>query len=469
MRKNIVDPNRPVGQKFDYITDSYQPEDNLTLQEKNEDIVRSMGLMPQSMTPSIPLTKLDQVIENEIEESNQFQPDEIPEPIIPQDTPSIAPAPKVTQPALEQSSEDLASKLISEYAEAARQSTKNKRDVAANEGITQMLQSLVGYGYSTTPAKTPDFSKQYELAEAPLDELQARDRGTAAQQKLSAQELELGQARQTADPNSSVSKLAREQYARVLTKLGSPDLAQKIMDENMSYESLKNIYGKYNLVNMEAITASQEAKNERAMMAMNMRQEKEQVKDQKEAAKFVERAAVRVNKLDKEILSNARSTLALANEALNNPSGPIDYSLIIKYLKSLDDSVAREGEVATFRNTLGISGQIQTELSRYGKNPRMLPPGVVQKIQQEAQRLVNLAETEFQGKVARDRNVAEQFYGLPADQFDQLMNIGNNSKPRSTAGSAAPAGMVRMTNGKETLDVPADSVQDAKKDGFREI
>ena len=268
----LNDPNRPIGQQLDYLTDSYKPNNNLSLEEQNQDIVKSMGLMPNSITPATPLPRIDQTIEDEMDEANQFQPNEIPQDIIQQ---MEAPTPTPVLPrAPQEAPENLTSKLISEYAEAARQSAQNKRNVAANEGITQMLQSLVGYGYSTTPAKTPDFSKAYDLAETPLDVLEARDKGQAVKQKLEATELSLEETKQMYSPNSQVSQMAREKYSSVFRNMGRQDLADKIVEKNMSAAQLDNLFKAYDRVDAKASTSQ-------VLSVMD----KEDIKEQKQIKK----------------------------------------------------------------------------------------------------------------------------------------------------------------------------------------
>lgn len=267
----LNDPNRPIGQQLDYITDSYKPSNNLSLEEQNQDIVKSMGLMPESITPSIPMSKIDQDIEEEMNAAEQFQPNEIPQDIVQQ---MEAPAPAIPPQAATQAPEEITNKLISEYAEAARQSAQNKRDVAANEGITRMLQSLVGYGYSTAPSKAGDFSKAYDLAEAPLDELEARDKGQAVKQKLEASELSLDQTKQMYNPNSDVSQMARDKYAAVFRNMGRQDLADKIMEKNMSAAQLDNLFKAYDRVDAKASTSQ-------VLSAMD----KEDIKEQKQIKK----------------------------------------------------------------------------------------------------------------------------------------------------------------------------------------
>ena len=252
----LNDPNRPIGQQLDYLSDSYKPNNNLSLEEQNQDIVKSMGLMPNSITPSVPVARPSQIveqqmeptIEQELDEADQFQ----------FDPPQAQVAPKLSgqeQPPQQPTQQDTVDKLISEYAEAARQSAQNKRNVATNEGITQMLQSLVGYGYSTTPVKAPDFSKQYEMAEAPLDVLEARDKGQAVKQKLEATELSLDETKQIYNPNSQISQMAREKYSSVFRNMGRQDLADKIMEKNMSAAQLDNLFKAYDRVDAKASTS----------------------------------------------------------------------------------------------------------------------------------------------------------------------------------------------------------------------
>ena len=241
------DPNRPMGTTFNYVTGQYEPSQDLSVEDQNQDLARSLGVLP-NYTPVVEEVQINQEpVELEQapikptirEEIIPFaQPQVIPKQMdLPQDLPTEAPT---QQPDLQQ--------LISEYANAARESANKKRNVALTEGLTATLQGLLGATSETNVKLTPDaFRRQYEMAEQPIEELEIRDRGTATQQKLTATQLDLQNAQQANDRNSVVSEAARNKDMIVMQQMGRPDLAEKIAKNKMSAVQLNSLFGNYRM------------------------------------------------------------------------------------------------------------------------------------------------------------------------------------------------------------------------------
>lgn len=74
--------------------------------------------------------------------------------------------------------------------------------------------------------------------------------------------------------------------------------------------------------------------------------------------------------------------------ALNKNDGVGAYSAMIKYIKNLDDSVVREGEVATFRNFQGLIKGMKTALEQNVKGQNF-PPEILASMDDIARQSIN--------------------------------------------------------------------------------
>tara|TARA_E500000318_G_scaffold11577_2_gene10507 strand:+ start:299 stop:1423 length:1125 start_codon:yes stop_codon:yes gene_type:complete len=132
--------------------------------------------------------------------------------------------------------------------------------------------------------------------------------------------------------------------------------------------------------------------------------------------------------------------------ALNQNDGVGAYSAMIKYIKNLDDSVVREGEVATFRKFQGLIKGMQTALDQNvaGKN---FPPEILASMDKIARESINtLVDSYNANKIDRSENQ------YPSMGIDPLliysgMNIPDYGKPFSP----------QNTNNTEKVQIGTDT------------
>ena len=120
--------------------------------------------------------------------------------------------------------------------------------------------------------------------------------------------------------------------------------------------------------------------------------------------------------------------------ALNQNDGVGAYSAMIKYIKNLDDSVVREGEVATFRKFQGLIKGMQTALDQNvaGKN---FPPEILASMDKIARESINtLVDSYNANKIDRSENQYPSM-GINPLLIYSGMNIPDYGKPFSPENS----------------------------------
>lgn len=310
------DPNRPMGTTFNYVTGQYEPSQDLSVEDQNQDLARSLGVLPnftpEEQAPQIEEEPIEIQEQPKVREQllpfaqPQVQQQPLPEQMdLPGDLPTEAPS---QQPDLQQ--------LISEYANAAREAASRKRSVGVMDGLTTAFQGLLGNASQTDIKLTPDaFRRQYEMADQPIEELEIRDRGTATQQKLTATQLDLQNAQQANDRNSAISQAARDKYMVVMQQMGRPDLAEKIAKNKMSANQLNSLFSGYKISPPEVSTKRDPIEDYRAKEEI-----KEDVKIKTENRKVKKEISTSLDKA-KNALNELKRTKDLFERYSKNSQG----------------------------------------------------------------------------------------------------------------------------------------------------
>ncbi len=111
-------------------------------------------------------------------------------------------------------------------------------------------------------------------------------------------------------------------------------------------------------------------------------------------------------------------------DAANVQDGAASYALMIKFIKQLDDSVVREGEVRTFGAFQGLFTQLQIELKKFeGKG---FPPSVRTSIVNLANKTVNRLVNDYEDYSAdRKENLYEPL-GIPPSMVFAGLNLNTD-------------------------------------------
>jgi len=101
--------------------------------------------------------------------------------------------------------------------------------------------------------------------------------------------------------------------------------------------------------------ADEAAKARREMIAQSGERlsQKQEQQQQKEFTDITNKARQAIKK-DADKLTTANESMNRIRMALAAPGGVVEYSAVVPFIKSLDDSVVREGEFRNFMDTTGI-------------------------------------------------------------------------------------------------------------------
>lgn len=228
-------------------------------QRRNDALLLEDDTVPTGTLPDTTDTKLndmrvarknqqdmnDALLEEELRELDQTAPVIVRDPFQPpaglpirqaaEEVQEQSPIPQVQQlPDINQ--------LISEYAKATKDSYEQKRDVANREALSNLFSAGVSFAGQAKPTANVEYKALRDLADEPLDVLENRDKGQATQQRLSAAEIALRDTKNYSDPQSEVSQLARDKYAKLLARMGNVDLAEKIRTGTRSATELDALF-----------------------------------------------------------------------------------------------------------------------------------------------------------------------------------------------------------------------------------
>jgi hypothetical protein len=349
--------------------------------------------------------------------------------------------------------------LISEYAKAAREVTKRKDDLARQKAFTMLLQGAIQTASQADIKSNANevFKDLIENADAPLFELEARDKGRAVQQKMSLADMELAMQKEAQDPNSEISKTAREQYAKTFEAIDRPELAAKIRSGTLSLQALKNLFGSLNASNMEAIYTTQQSKLEQARIRADTKQQQEEDKKRQRQIDFLNRVDNKTMKIRQGVLDGFKLR-ELVERALKDPNGVRDYSVLIKYVKGLDDSVVREGEAKAFKETVGYLNALKTTLSKFKvEGARVLPDAVLKQIYKEVVAMEKALARDWESYISPKRKIAEKMQ-LSKEEFDDIFGTktlfkeANSDLGGSSDASQLKGSTVNKSSKTEKLD-----------------
>jgi len=144
--------------------------------------------------------------------------------------------------------------------------------------------------------------------------------------------------------------------------------------------------------------------------------------------------ATTIKDFTKEIISankEEQKTFSLVKEGVDNfkqildaanvQDGAASYALMIKFIKQLDDSVVREGEVRTFGAFQGLFTQLQIEMKKFeGKG---FPPSVRTSIVNLANKTVNRLVNDYEAFAADKKENLYEPLGIPPSMVFAGLNL----------------------------------------------
>lgn len=453
---------RPVGTYFNSITDQFIPSDDLSIEQQNEDLMNSMGLFPdlgadrfeqERLAKKKILDEQDAAIDKEFNEEDELRKLDASAPEIVRD-PFQPPQIPEQQQVQQQPEFDLNS-MISEYAKAAKDVTKRKDDLAAAKALTTIFQGGLQTASQQDIKSNADlvFKDLMDNADAPLFELEARDKGRALQQRMSLSDMELALQKESQSRDSDLSRIAREQYANSFMSIGQPELSEKIRSGKLSLQELKSMFGSLNLANMEAIYTSQQAKLEQAQMKSLAKQEEQAAELEKEKKKMITSLRKELNsgEVGKAYSTaiNMQNRVNSINEFLKKPDGYSDFGTLMLGLKSLqgDESVLREAEMRLGREATSFVNKVLNQYQSL-KSGQSLQPEQRKQIARAANILATgyraslrsrlnpiIEQAKAEGlplnQIIGDKNILKELGELPAETEQQPKQDSNNNNEGS--------------------------------------
>jgi len=443
-----------------------EEEKKKRLEEENDRLMQEMDLYPDILKEQVSLKypdknllyptltennwasqkkklreEQDKLIDEEFKDNEKGEKLDIPEaPEFEGRDPFQPPAIDRNLPQPEQDDQQVdLSDLISEYAKAARETTQRKDDLARQKAFTMLLQGALQTATQTDIKSNANevFKDFMDNADAPLFELEARDKGRAAQQRMTLADMELAFQKEAQDPNSEISKTAREQYAKTFEAIERPELAARIRSSNLSLQSLKSLFGSLNASNMEAIYTTQQAKLEQARLKADAKQQQEEEKKRQRQIEFLNKVDDKTMKIRQGVLDGFKLR-ELVERALKDPNGVRDYSILIKYVKGLDNSVVREGEARAFKETAGYLNALKTTLSKFNvEGARVLPNSVLKQIYKEVLATEKALAREWESYISPKRKIAEKMQ-LSKEEFDDIFGTKTLFKEAMSDLSSSP-------------------------------
>jgi hypothetical protein len=168
-------------------------------------------------------------------------------------------------------------------------------------------------------------------------------------------------------------------------------------------------------------------------------------------------------------ISAAKNTV---QSALKNPSAFGDVATLYSAIRALDpDSVVREGEVALARSGLGLWGEIETGLKRYGASPRLLN----RKMLSDIKKYVDLLDDQAQKRYDIERQssfAAAEAKGIPESKFgliDPLTLLEQKEKSKQTSGESTQTLDSKKIVVKKGYNAQTNQTQLIYSDGSKEI
>lgn len=148
-------------------------------------------------------------------------------------------------------------------------------------------------------------------------------------------------------------------------------------------------------------------------------------------------------------------------KAVSKPSAANDVTLVYNFMKMQDPgSTVREGEYATAANAAGIPDRVKAMYNRALKGETLAP--TQRNDFANAARSTYSAEKETYDMITGGYKKVADRTGADWENIDVF---GSNR-----AGAKQPViTTVRVTNGKEILDIPKEDLEDAKRDGYNEV
>jgi hypothetical protein len=218
-------------------------------------------------------------------------------------------------------------------------------------GLNLAMQGLAPIGQS---ADTSTVKMLQGRAQLPVQELERLRKGETEDLSLSKMQRDDAMQAKRIDPQSEESKAERTLMKQIFKEAGREapayldSMSADQIDKNSNLKLLKDMFVS------QARLKAQEQSQERMFMSREDREAKRQdAETQKVLERLTEKGRQAIKK-DADRLTTVKESMDRIQMALDSPGGVVEYSAVVPFIKSLDDSVVREGEFRNFMNSTGL-------------------------------------------------------------------------------------------------------------------
>jgi len=177
-----------------------------------------------------------------------------------------------------------------------------------------------------------------------------------------------------------------------------------------------------------------------------------------------------VQKASKEDAA-ARTILTSLDRALEAADGGAkDISYLYNFIARMDNTAAREGELQLAQRAQNIADRLKTFISNKTEG-ELIGPGLRGEIAEILRTTRDQVQEERQLIIGNYRNVAGDLGGEASvlQSLDSLLEYGEGSTVPGSAVDQPAQGKIRVTDGRETLEIDEADLQEAEADGFRRM
>lgn len=324
--------------------------------------------------------------------------------------------------------------------------------------------AMLARGLNTLGAGISNKQGETIKAVGPSEELETQIKGLEKRADESLVEFQARAAKEKDDPNSTYSKGMRDfikkNYGIDAKGASASQISTLLPDVVKSYEMAENRKARSQdlKLKMEEMSLKREE-----MKRSN--EEKSELRKEEKNNTFITNASKQLKSQADEFAKVSRAKALAQGMDPKNPAGQL--TLLYNTISSLDPgSVVREGEISLATKAGGLRGKIETVLSQLTANPKLLDEKTVQSLRKEIDRITSAQESTYK----KQRNIYMEGLkerGIKTSRMKEIDPFYEESSEEPAKEKSS--GKVRVSNGKETLEIDESDLEDAKKDGYNKV
>lgn len=322
------------------------------------------------------------------------------------------------------------------------------RDIARIGNAVNIANMAIAQGMGKT-ASTAIGDAIKEQGKAPVEITERLRKGELEDIALKASYIKDAEEDEKRNPASKASKATIDLLKASFSRMGkTPPVALdglSLRDVEQIPQLKTYLENEMQMYRADMLAKAQEARERAADARLDQRQKLSEVKDNN---KFIDTARNDLVKYSKN-LNTAELSLRQLKQAIESPSGIKDTAAVMKFISSIDNTAAREGEVKALLQSTGQWNVWKAKMSEFTANPRKVNDKALKEMLQIAQ----LAVDEYKNKA---KDVSDMYIssakarGVPETRFKEFIpsSIESTAKPASESPSTVSASEVERKDPK---------------------